>query len=121
MPKSILVIDDDPSIVMTTCAVLEAEGYTTMSALGTAEAVHVLQKNRPDLVLCDMMMESIDSGTDVIRVSKHLYPDVPVYLLSSISDAGKTQFDLDSLGFSGFFPKPVDPEAILYEIKKVLD
>ena len=74
----------------------------------------------PDLVLCDMMMEKIDSGSKVTQEIKNSKPDLPVYLLSSIGEATASNVEIEKLGFKGVFQKPVSPEQLIHMVKKTL-
>jgi len=119
--RLILIIDDDPVIVMTTRAVLDASGYESAGALGYDEALGFLNAKEPDLVLCDMMMESIDTGVSLVREIKARYPRVQVILISSIADAVDNRYDFSKIGFDGFLKKPIDPELLVGAVREALD
>ena len=60
MPQRILVVDDDRSIVKVLCSYLEQSGYQTLSAYDGEMALHQLRRERPDLVILDLMMPKRD-------------------------------------------------------------
>ena len=66
----IMVIDDDPAICVSVKAILEASGYEVFTALSGKEGLELFHQVRPDVVLCDMMMEDIDAGAKVAGVIK---------------------------------------------------
>ena len=66
MKKSILIIDDDIQIGNLEQEVLEREGYICYRAYSGTEAVLLLEKQQPDLILLDLMLPGI-SGEDVLR------------------------------------------------------
>jgi len=85
------------------------------------EGIEAVSKNKPDLILCDMMMERIDAGTKVAQELKKNNPNLPIYLLSSIGTATATNIEIDKLGFNGVFQKPVNPDNLVAIIKKALN
>jgi CheY-like chemotaxis protein len=111
--KMVAIIDDDPVIIMTTAAVLESAGFETVSAGNEQEARSLAESSNPDIVLCDMMMESLDTGLAVMRAFRDRHPRTPIFLMSSIADAMDMTFDLAGLELAGFLKKPVDPEILL--------
>ncbi|HOO72164.1 MAG TPA: response regulator [Spirochaetota bacterium] len=119
--KLVFIIDDDPVIIMTAGAVLEAAGFNTASALNESEAINLINRFVPDCVLCDMMMESIDTGVTIIRALNHKHPHVPIFLMSSISDATEHNFKLDELDLAGFLKKPVDPETMIAAVQRSIE
>jgi len=118
--KLIFVIDDDPDIIDSTSAVLKAEGFDVATAMSGEEGIEKMDTLKPDMILCDMMMERIDAGTKVAQEIRRKNAEVPIYLLSSIGSATATNVEIDKLGFDGVFQKPVSPEVLVKTIKKVL-
>ncbi len=119
--KVILVIDDDPDIVISIQAILEKEGFSVITAMNREAGVKAFAEEKVDLVLCDMMMEHIDSGTKVASEIRKKNLNVPIYLLSSIGNATASNIEIESLGFNGVFQKPVAPASLVGSIKKVLN
>jgi CheY-like chemotaxis protein len=118
--KLILIIDDDPDILNSMKVILEKSGFATAAAMSGKEGIEKVKKTKPDLILCDMMMEKIDSGTKVAQEIKKGCADVPIFLLSSIGSATASNVEVDKLGFNGVFQKPVDPESMVSTIKDIL-
>ncbi|MCU0822393.1 MAG: response regulator [Spirochaetes bacterium] len=116
--KTILVIDDDSAILDSIGMILESSGYDAITARTSAEGLEAFNKKRPDLVLCDMMMERIDEGMKIIAEMKRIDKTTPVFLLSSIGNATGDNIDVMGLGFSGIFQKPVDLDNMLAVIEK---
>lgn len=117
---TILVIDDDPDIRDSIEAILQAHGFNVVTAADAKSGIEAVGSASADLVLCDMMMEQIDAGTKVAQYIKENNPDLPVYLLSSIGSATASTIELDKIGFSGVFQKPIMPDAIVNAVKKAL-
>lgn len=118
--KLIMVIDDDPDILASIMAVLEAEGYIVSTQMSAQEGISAFATITPDLVICDMMMERIDAGTRVADEIKLNHPSIPVYLLSSIGNATAANVNIEQLGFDGVFQKPVSPKLLISTIKNRL-
>jgi len=117
--KKILVIDDDPAICQSVKAVLEANGFAAETALSGMEGLEAFGRVKPDAVLCDMMMEDVDSGIRVAKVMRGKRVDVPIFLLSTIGDATAGSLDLGGLGFNGVFQKPVDFDMLLASLRRL--
>ncbi|HON78539.1 MAG TPA: response regulator [Spirochaetota bacterium] len=118
--KIILVIDDDPDILDSVKAILSSNGFKVETALTGKEGLELVKKVNPDLVLVDMMMESIDAGSKVAHEIRESDQKLPVYLLSSIGSATAANIEIDKLGFNGVFQKPVDPDNLVSSVKRSL-
>jgi len=84
----VLVVDDDPDFVEITRTVLQAHGYEIASASSGGQALEMMRRQRPDLVILDVMMRGATEGHDVSQV---MYADndlakVPVLMVTSIMD-----------------------------------
>ncbi len=118
--KKILVIDDDPDILDTAKIVLDSQGYNTVTASGGKAGVELFAAEKPDLVFCDMMMESVDEGAKVAAKIRETDREVPLFLLSSIGNATSVTIDVASLGFTGVFQKPFEPRNLIETVRKYL-
>jgi len=118
--KKILVIDDDPDILESISAVLSSEGFNVLTAIDGKVGVEKFRSEKPDLVLCDMMMEKVDAGSKVAEMIRKEDSVTPVYLLSSIGNATASNISVTDLGFTGVLQKPVDPDTLISQIKKSL-
>lgn len=119
--KLILVIDDDLDIVDSVEVILTKNGFEVVKAMSGADGIEAATSRNPDLILCDMMMERVDSGSKVAEELRKKNMKVPIFLLSSIGNATASNIEIDKLGFNGVFQKPVDPSRLVSTIKKVLD
>lgn len=118
--KTILVIDDDPDIIETVDTILSARGYVILSASSGRQGFDLAQQANPDLILCDMMMESIDSGMQAAEQIKKLNSNIPVFLLSSIADMTAATTQIRDLGFIGIIQKPVEPARLLSIVQSII-
>lgn len=120
MSKKILVIDDDQDIIESISAVLKSEGYNVVSVTNGKDGFDSFKKEKPDLVLCDMMMEKVDAGIKVAELIKKEDQKARIYLMSSIGNATEANASVSDFGFSGVFQKPVDPSTLKDQVKKAL-
>jgi DNA-binding response OmpR family regulator len=118
--KKILVIDDDSDITDSIKVILTANGFETYTASDGKGGLDAIDEIKPDLVLCDMMMERVDEGSQVAHEIRKKDKKLPLFLLSSIGTATAQNIELDKLGFSGVFQKPISPDHLVRTIKKAL-
>ena len=116
MPKEktlILCVDDDPDVLRSLQVVLESDGYAVQTARTGKEGLMEIGRSKPDLVILDLMMEDVDSGTLLLKQIRALSPEMPVFMLSSIGDDLHRSVDTAELGLQGVFQKPIDPKILL--------
>lgn len=121
---TILVVDDDPDFVEVTRIVLESEGYHTLTASTGQQAFTMMQSEKPDLVILDIIMEGILDGWDALRRIREepTMRDAPVVVVSSITSteyAGMLPTD-DDFRIDSFLSKPVTPNQLVAEVKRLL-
>jgi DNA-binding response OmpR family regulator len=113
----VLCADDDHDILQTLKLLLEKGGYTMVGASTAKEALEKSKEVRPDLLIVDLMMEEIDSGTNLVSKLRAQGIRVPIYMLSAVGDSLDQTFDSSSLGLDGVFQKPIDPKQLLSTLK----
>ena len=118
--KKILVIDDDSDITDSIKAILTANGFDAYTASDGKEGLDAVDTVKPDLVLCDMMMERVDEGSKVAHEIRRKDKKLPIFLMSSIGAATAQNIELDKLGFNGVLQKPISPEHLVKILKKTL-
>src|SRR5688572_22445154 len=77
----ILVVDDEPAIVRLVRAKLQADGYATLTASRGEEALAMLDDERPDLIILDLMMPGMDGYETLRRIRSNT--QVPVMMLTA--------------------------------------
>jgi DNA-binding response OmpR family regulator len=113
----ILCIDDDPDILTYLQTVLEAEGFEFAGAHSAEEGLKAYDRKRPDIVIVDLMMEEVDSGTGFAKELLLRQDVAPVYLLSSVGDNLTLAADYSTLGLAGVFQKPLARDQLLTVIR----
>jgi two-component system, chemotaxis family, chemotaxis protein CheY len=118
--KVVLIIDDDPDILSSLKMTLEAAEYRVLAAGSGAEGMKLFMESSPDLIICDIMMEKIDTGIRLVREIREKNKKVPLYLLSDIGKLTATNIDIFELGCNGSFQKPFNPDELLHVVKQNL-
>lgn len=116
----ILCIDDDRDFLDTIRLVLETSGYLMEEAISAERGLKKYKETKPDLVIVDLMMEEIDSGTRFVKELRLLGNTAPVYLLSSTGDQFFMAIDYTELGLDGVFQKPIQPDILLSTLREKL-
>ena len=125
-PK-ILVVDDDIDYVESTAAILEANGYDEVAAYDGKEGFDKAKSELPQLILVDLMMNTINEGYDLVRNirSDKRFEEVPLIMISSahqVEAFKNANFVPDEVWFpiDMFLDKPVDKDTLLKHVSKVL-
>ena len=117
----ILVVDDDTDFQEFCKVTLTSAGHAVTVAASGAEGREAVGRDKPDLVILDVMMESADAGFDAARWFAANHPQVPVLMLSSIADAADRQFDTSSLAVADLVNKPIAPADLLARVARLLE
>jgi DNA-binding response OmpR family regulator len=116
----ILILDDDPDILLSLRVVLEANNYVVATARSAEEGLRVYKSAKPDLLIVDLMMEEIDAGTSFVKEVRALGNTAPIYVLSSVGDNLSMMTDSSALGLTGVLQKPLHSELLLSLLKTKL-
>lgn len=109
----ILCIDDDPDILDSLKLILESNGYVFVGAATAEDGIKAYRERSPDLLIVDLMIEEVDSGTQLVKELKLIGGKVPIYLLSSVGDSLNLATSYADLGFAGILQKPVPAKVLL--------
>ncbi len=127
--KKILVVDDDEVILRTLSITLSSNGYYAFLAADGPEAVRVVTREKPDLILLDLIFPvdaanvggALQDGFFIIQWLRRMgaAEKIPIIVISGDNSTKDRQRALDA-GAVGFFTKPIDHSALLDAIHKVL-
>lgn len=122
--SKILIVDDDPGFLDATRIVMEHEGHQVECASSARNGFEAALKRHPDLVILDVMMESILAGVEISR-QIHENPatsDIPVLMISAITRTEQAdQFPKDkNIHIESFLTKPVDPTMLVRKVRRIL-
>lgn len=119
LPRTLLVVEDNDAIREGLAAVLRSAGYRVHLAENGEEALRDLRAGpRPDLILLDMLMPVVDGWHFLERLGREgPQPPVPVVITTATVLSREWA---ESHGCAGFLRKPVEPEALLDEVRRCL-
>lgn len=115
---NILVVDDEPNVLVTYRLILQQQGYDVSAALSAAEARKLLAERRVDLMLCDLSLERQESGFDVIEFAHRIHPGMPAVLLTGYATQDAND-RAEERGIPVLF-KPIDIKQLLQTIAELL-
>ena len=122
----VLIVDDDMEFVKLYSLYLRNKGLDVSAAYSAAEAIEALKGTRPDVVVLDVMMEHFDSGFNVSKSIKDTYPDLPVVLMTAISEETGLDFrpknkeQRELMHADAFLDKGASPEDLLVKIQELV-
>ncbi len=113
-PHAVLVVDDEPVLRDLVAGILQPAGYEVMTAANGLEAVEVIRRKRPSLVLMDLMMPGLD-GPGAIKAIRS-DPEIADISIIAMS-AGRNLWQMvDKLDVDSIIGKPFDIDALLAEV-----
>lgn len=117
----IAIVDDDNDIVEAISILLESKGFEVVSASNVSKGFDLIENEKPDLVILDVMMEEPDDGFFLaIKLRKKEFSN-PIFMLTSVSKALGLDFAPGkTLPVNEFIEKPVSPSVLLEKINKYL-
>lgn len=141
MSKKILIVDDEPDTITFISTVLEENGYTSLSAKDGVEGLDLLRKDKPDLILLDLMMPRKSGITMFQELRKDpSLSHIPVVVVTGVAEVTGVDFKnfmykqplrdekkfVESTGLTkytipdGYIEKPIDPDELIKAIKEAL-
>ena len=119
MAKTILVVDDEKSILQSLTGILSDEGFEILTAESGTEALDKIKEATPDLVLLDIWMPGID-GIEALKKIKEDYPNLQVLMMSGHGNI-ETAVKATKIGAYDFVEKPLSLDKLLLSINNALE
>ena len=127
--KNVVLIDDDQDFLEMNRRLLEKNGYSVSCFDDTSRAMRTMREQKPDLVVTDLMMTSMDSG---FRVSAEMKGDpslgnIPVIIVTAASSRRGFDFkphssrELECINADAFFDKPVSQPEFLAKVRELTE
>ncbi len=113
----ILVVDDEPRIVEVLKLYLEKDSYQVVTASDGRQAVELARKEKPDLIILDLMLPGID-GLEVCRQVRSV-SNIPIIMLTARTEDADKLVGLE-LGADDYITKPFSPREVVARVKAVL-
>ncbi len=120
MAQRILVVDDDRQIVRLVQAYLQQAGFSVMTAYDGEEALHFIRRERPDLVVLDLMLPKRE-GSEVTRIVRadETLSSIPILMLTARAEDTDKILGLE-LGADDYLTKPFNPPEVVARVRAIL-
>ncbi|AFY79179.1 MAG: response regulator transcription factor [Hydrococcus sp. C42_A2020_068] len=118
--KKLLLVDDDPNLILLVKDYLEFQGYEVITAENGREALEILENQTPDMIICDVMMPEMDGYALVEKVRQDSRTSwIPFMFLSA---KGQSQDRVKGLntGADVYMVKPFEPEELVAQVESSL-
>lgn len=123
----ILVIDDDPDILVAVCTILEAHNHHVVTAPNGARGLEILRLEKPDLIILDLLMPQMDGFAFLKTIGLPTWSKfgkLPIILLTSIKkDVADRRYELEMgmpLPVNAYLEKPVNPRSLIDRVEWLL-
>lgn len=112
---AILVVEDDTNQRKMMCTFLQLNGYSTVPACDGVEALEVLNKEKIDMAICDIMMPRMD-GYELIRHLRLYDANMPILMVTAKSELANKQVAFQA-GTDDYMVKPIDLDEMLLRVR----
>jgi CheY-like chemotaxis protein len=120
-PIRVLVVDDNPTNLKLAVSVLESSGYEILKATDAVQALAVIQKTPPDLILMDIALPGMDGLTLTRQLKANpATRHICVVALTAFAMRGDDE-KAKAAGCDGYLTKPIDTRSIAQEIAEILE
>ena len=117
--QTVLIVDDEPDIVILLRLALEAAGYSTVEATDGEEALEVIRTQHPDVVLLDVMMPRMDGWATLEHLEET--GEHPRVIMVTAKTASRDHDRALQLGADDFVTKPFEPDELVERMRRVLE
>jgi DNA-binding response OmpR family regulator len=118
MERTVLIIEDEKLIIVSTQMVLEAAGFRVESATNGEDGIAKAKSLAPDLVLLDIMMPGIDGWETLTRLKRDAATsNIPVIIFTAREHARGHQKSAE-MGAADYFRKPFEPDELIELVEK---
>ena len=118
MQRTVLIIEDEKLIIVSTQMVLEASGFQVQSAMNGEEGISKARQLKPDLILLDIMMPGIDGWETLTRLKRDPETSgIPVVIFTAREHSRGHQKSAE-MGAADYFRKPFEPDELIELVEK---
>ena len=123
--SKILIIDDDVDFSDATTKILENKEYEVVSALNAREARLMLKKEKPELIILDVMLPDLDGFSLCTEIKENTdFFEIPILILTSVSDNDSPQKYAEKIAqhhkADEYAEKPIDPKELIARVHGLL-
>ncbi len=115
MSDVVLVVDDSPESLGMLNVALNTQGYTALVALNGLQALSIVEKVEPDVILLDAVMPEMD-GFETCKRLKAILPHTPIIFMTGLTDVEDVVKGFDAGGVD-YVTKPISPDEVIARIK----
>ena len=121
MSKKILIVDEDTGIMVALKFLLEQNGYGTLIAFSGEDAMEVVERHHPDLILLDVLLPVVDGFEVCQRVRENPdFKDIRIVLVTALGGEAHVVKGLD-LGADAYVVKPFSNAALMTKVRELLE
>jgi len=119
--KRILVVDDEVGALTLIGIILDRGGFEVVKAQNATQALEVLERETPDLIILDIMMPGMD-GIELCGVIRGMprFAETPILILSTRSDSESVIRGMEA-GATGYLPKPILHHDLVSKVRSMLN
>ena len=118
MERTVLIIEDEKLIIVSTQMVLEAAGFRVESAMNGEDGISKARTQSPDLILLDIMMPGIDGWETLTRLKRDGdTSNIPVVIFTAREHSRGHQKSAE-MGAADYFRKPFEPDELIELVEK---
>ncbi len=118
--KRILLVDDDPDILISLQATFEPTGATVETANNGNRAVELAEANKPDLMVLDMMLPGRSGFLVLEKLKKRRAQDKPFVIMITGNQGSRHKMFADTYGVNEYFQKPVKMDKLVSTAERLL-
>ncbi|MDP2982602.1 MAG: response regulator [Candidatus Latescibacter sp.] len=120
--KQIMVVEDEKDFAESIIMILESAGYEVIWADDGDQCFALLEFEKPDLIIMDVMMRTITEGFNVLYdlKSHREYRSIPVVIVSAIDKHTGFPIDKNFIKAEEYLSKPLPPEVLLNTVKRLI-
>jgi len=121
MSRNVLVVDDEPNIVISITFLMKQKGYEVRTASNGEEALQALNEKVPDLILLDVMMPKPD-GYEVCQIIRATakWKDIPVIMLTAKGREVEREKGF-AMGADDYITKPFSTQELVAKVQAILE
>lgn len=116
--RTILIVDDEADMLETCARIFRRSGYTCLTTESGQEALALLERVHPDLILTDLRLPRMD-GLTLLRQAKQLAPEIPVVIFTAYVSEASARAALEA-GAAAYLPKPFTAAQLRGAVERTL-
>ncbi len=114
----VLLVDDEPTILIILSAFFRSEGHEVVTVQGGQKAAYLIKSEKFDLMISDMRMEPLD-GAELLKLARKSHPEMPVIMVTAYYSA-EASAELQEMGAFAYLKKPFDNSELLRIAREAL-